>query len=93
MREQRSRGNSRIPPLSQRPAPTNTMPETIKLFCLVQGDDLNRAFLVRMQPTDTISDLKEVIQSKKPSFKEIAADTLQLWKASEWYLHVLTRKI
>jgi len=65
------------------------MPETVDLFCLVRGDELKRAFTVRMEPTDTVSHLKEAIRSQKPSFKEIDADALQLWKVSEWYLHML----
>jgi hypothetical protein len=69
------------------------MPETIDLFCLVHGDDLKRAFSVRMEPTDNVVHMKKAILSKKPSFKGIDADALQLWKVGERDLRMLTRKI
>ena len=58
------------------------MSDQFKLLCLVQGDELKRAFSVRVEPADTVSHLKEVIHSKKPSFKGIDANALQLWKVS-----------
>ena len=70
------------------PTPT-TMPQTVDLFCLVRGDELKRAFSVRMEPTDTIARMKKAIRAEKQSFKEIDANALQLWKVSEWYLHML----
>jgi hypothetical protein len=71
------------------------MAKRVKLFCLVQGDDLNHSFRVWMEPTNSIADMKEKIKAKKHSFREadIDADALQLWKVSEWYLRMLGWKI
>jgi hypothetical protein len=60
-----------------------TMPQTVDLFCLIQGDDIKRQFPVRMGLTDTIAQMKEAIRAKKQSFKEIDADILQLWKVRD----------
>ena len=58
----------------------------ITLFCLVQGDDFRRSFIIDMQPTDTVAVMKEKIKDKKHSFKEagIDAENLRLWQVSEW---------
>ena len=62
------------------------MSSEIKLWCWVQGDDLDRVFLVDVKLSDTVYELKEAIWKKKPSFERVAADTLQLWKVSELYV-------
>jgi hypothetical protein len=59
------------------------MPQTVDLFCLVQGDDVKRQLPVRMEPTDTVAHMKEAIRAEKQSFKEIYADILQLWKVRD----------
>jgi hypothetical protein len=84
-----------IPFPRYQPTPTNTIPETVTLYCFVQGDDPDRIFSVRisMEPTNTIVDMKKAICSEKKSFKEVDYDALQLWKVSEWYLRMLTQKI
>jgi hypothetical protein len=43
-----------------------------------------------MEPTDTVFEMKEAIVSEKPSFKQIDADALRLWKVSEWDLRMLS---
>jgi len=59
------------------------MPQTVDLFCLIQGDDIKRQFPVRMGLTDTVTQMKEAIRAKKQSIKEIDADILQLWKVKD----------
>jgi hypothetical protein len=54
----------------------------IDLYCWVKGDDLKRQFPVRMEPTDTVGQMKKAIRAEKQSFKGIDADILQLWKVS-----------
>ena len=56
------------------------MSDEFKLLCWVQGDRLDHGFLVRINPSNTIADLKEAIQAKKPSFQKIDPASLQLWK-------------
>ena len=56
------------------------MSDEIKLLCWVQGDRVDRGFVVRIKPSNTIADLKKAIRAKKPSFQQIDADSLQLWK-------------
>ena len=56
------------------------MSDQIKLLCWVQGDPLDHGFLVRINLSNTIADLKEAIQAKKPSFQKIDPASLQLWK-------------
>ena len=61
------------------------MSDKIMLLCWVQGDRLDRGFLVRIKPSDTVADLKKAIRAEKSSFQKIDSDTdsLQLWKVSE----------
>jgi hypothetical protein len=59
------------------------MSDEIKLSCWVQGHRLDRGFLVRIKPSNTIADLKKAIQAEKPSFQQIEPDSLQLWKVGE----------
>ena len=56
------------------------MSDEIKLLCWVQGNKLDHAFLVRINPRNTIADLKEAIHAKKLSFQQIDSASLQLWK-------------
>lgn len=58
------------------------MSDKVKLLCWVQNDSFDRVFVVRIKPSNTIDDLKEAIQAKKPSFQQIDSDSLQLWKVS-----------
>ncbi|KAG1766753.1 hypothetical protein EV702DRAFT_980692 [Suillus placidus] len=54
-----------------------------KLNCIVLGDDPSRIFAVDIGETQTVSELREVIQDeKKPEFDHIDADRLKLWKVS-----------
>jgi hypothetical protein len=59
------------------------MSQTVDLFCFIQGDDVERQFLVRMQLTDTVAHMKKAIRAEKQSLKDIDADILQLWKVSD----------
>ena len=55
----------------------------ITLFCLVQDESITNVFSVKIPPTDTVDDLKELIKKKKaPEFDTIAADKLKLWKVN-----------
>jgi Crinkler effector protein N-terminal domain len=68
------------------------MSKEIMLFCWVQGDQFNSIFPVNVQPSATIGQLKESIHAKKPSFRDIPADSLNLWKVGELLLHVINAK-
>ncbi|KAF9557892.1 hypothetical protein EC968_007406 [Mortierella alpina] len=53
------------------------------LFCLVEGETLSRAFSIKIQPDDTVDDLKELIKAKQaPAFDDITSNSLTLWKVS-----------
>jgi Crinkler effector protein N-terminal domain len=57
----------------------------IKLWCWVLGDPSDRVFSVSIRRDVTIEKLKEVIQIRKSSFKDIAADSLTVFKVGGWY--------
>ena len=61
------------------------MPESdeITLWSWVLGDTHNRVFEVSIKRRATIDDLKIAIQGQKPSFKDIPADSLNLYKVGE----------
>ena len=63
----------------------SSMSGKIKLWCWVQGDELDRVFQVQIELSDPIYSLKEAIRAKKPSFEPIATDGLILWKVGESY--------
>ncbi|KAG0353181.1 hypothetical protein BGZ54_002367 [Gamsiella multidivaricata] len=51
--------------------------DRLKLFCLVSGDPVSRAFSVIISSGSTVDDLRESIKIKKtPEFDDIAADAL-----------------
>ncbi|KAG1849202.1 hypothetical protein F4604DRAFT_95669 [Suillus subluteus] len=51
------------------------------LNCFVLGDNPNCIFSVEIVGTETVYDLREAIkEEKKNAFRDVAADTLQLWK-------------
>jgi len=54
------------------------MSDEIKLLCWVQGNKLDCAFLVRINPRNTIADLKEAIHTKKLSFQQIDSTSATL---------------
>jgi hypothetical protein len=59
------------------------MTRSLKLNCLVLGQDRSRVFQVTLNRTKSIADLKEGIKKKKKAvFDHVAADTLVLWKVS-----------
>ncbi|KAF9276056.1 hypothetical protein BGZ68_010294 [Mortierella alpina] len=59
------------------------MTNKITLFCLVDGDALSRAFSVKIQPDDTVDDLKKLIKTEQaPAFDDVTANILTLWKVS-----------
>ncbi|KAF9189597.1 hypothetical protein BGZ49_003794 [Haplosporangium sp. Z 27] len=50
----------------------------VKLFCIIDGD--STAFSVKIEPEDTVDDLKDAIKIKQsPSFNDIQASNLVLW--------------
>ena len=59
--------------------------DEIRLWCWVLGDTPNQIFEVSIQRSATIYRLKIAIQGLKPSFKDISADSLELFKVGEWY--------
>jgi len=58
------------------------MNDTVTLFCVVNGDDpTDRTFPVKIEKTNTVGELKELIKTKKcPEFDDTVADSLTLWK-------------
>ena len=55
----------------------------LNLFCLVDGEGTSNAFIVRIESTKIIGDLKELIKTEKaPRFDDVAADELTLWRIS-----------
>ncbi|KAF7727320.1 hypothetical protein EC973_007629 [Apophysomyces ossiformis] len=50
------------------------------LFCLVEGESMQRAFSVKVSSADTVHNLKKVIKAEKsPEFDDIDANKLTLW--------------
>ncbi|KAG0249013.1 hypothetical protein BG011_009675, partial [Mortierella polycephala] len=62
-------------------APDNTK---VKLFCLIDGDPLSRAFSFQYEPTADVDDLRNIIMTSPQAvaFNDIAAFQLTLWRAS-----------
>jgi hypothetical protein len=59
------------------------MSSVLRLFCWVQGDGPDQAFEVKIDGSDTVSELKDKIkQKKKHAFQDIDASTLMIWKVS-----------
>jgi hypothetical protein len=59
------------------------MPRTLELNCLVQGDNLRNAFLVKICSHESVGTLKQAIRKEKePAFDRVPADTFVLWKIS-----------
>jgi Crinkler effector protein N-terminal domain len=59
------------------------MSTTIKLWCWVYGDDLNRIFPVEIASTESVGDLKEAIKIENQlAFRHIGANALHLWGVS-----------
>ena len=59
--------------------------DEIRLWCWVLGDTPNEIFEVFIKRSATINRLKMAIQGLKQSFKDINADSLQLFKVGQWY--------
>jgi hypothetical protein len=59
-----------------------TMPTTLRLNCLIKGEDI--VFTVTTAGDDNVSNLKEKIQSKRAlgSLKGVDPHDLALWKVS-----------
>jgi hypothetical protein len=57
--------------------------DEIRLWCWVLGDTHNRVFEVSITRSATIRGLKKAIQGQKPSFKDIPANSLDLYKVGE----------
>ncbi len=55
----------------------------IRLFCWVQGDEAKQRFELQIASTETVSGLRKAIKKEKENtFREVDADTLNLWKVS-----------
>ncbi|KAM6492684.1 hypothetical protein JOM56_012408 [Amanita muscaria] len=54
--------------------------DEIKLWCWVLGDTPNQVFGISIKRSATIGGLKTAIQGRKPSFKDIPPDSLELFK-------------
>jgi Crinkler effector protein N-terminal domain len=59
------------------------MTDVLELNCLVLGQDSSHIFLIRIPANQTVYDVKKAIrEEKKPTFREVNADDLQLFKVS-----------
>jgi Crinkler effector protein N-terminal domain len=55
----------------------------LELNCLVQGDNVQGIFIVRVNPSEAVYDLKKAIQrERKDVFEDVGAVKLMLWKFS-----------
>jgi hypothetical protein len=63
--------------------------DEIRLFCWVQGDDFQSVFPVDINLGDSVGHLKKAIRVEKPSFKNVAADSLRLSKVDRELSYVL----
>ena len=57
--------------------------DEIRLWCWVLGDEYQRVFSVIIKRSARIEDLQTAIQKRKPSFKDVNADTIELYKVGE----------
>ena len=57
--------------------------DEIRLWCWVLGDAHHRVFQVSIKRSATIHDLKKAIKGRKPSFKDIDADFIDLYKVGK----------
>ena len=57
--------------------------DEIRLWCWVLGDEYQRVFSVIIKRSARIEDLQTAIQKRKPSFKDVNADTIDLYKVGE----------
>ena len=57
--------------------------DEIKLWCWVLGDTCERVFPFIIESSAHIEDLKKAIKGKKLSFKDISADSIDLFKVGE----------
>ncbi|RIA87993.1 hypothetical protein C1645_853321 [Glomus cerebriforme] len=56
---------------------------SITLFCLVKGNTSEKAFSVKINKDEPISELKKAIKAEKhKSFHGVEADELKLWKVN-----------
>jgi len=59
------------------------MSSALSLFCYILGDDPTNIFCVDIEPSKTVSHLRDAIKAKTShAFKEVDAKTLKLWKVS-----------
>jgi len=56
------------------------MPDILHVACWVLGDDPYSAFVVDIDKSAYVDTLKEAIKAKKPTFKDMAAGDLRIWK-------------
>jgi hypothetical protein len=60
---------------------TTTMPSTLRLNCLIEGEDI--VFVVSVGLEDVVSELKKLIRERAlDSLKDVDPYTLELWKVS-----------
>ncbi|KAF9081327.1 hypothetical protein BGX27_004970, partial [Mortierella sp. AM989] len=60
-----------------------TMTSKLTLYCLVDGLSTSYAFHIKIEPTETVADLKKDIHSEKPVvFSHVDANDLTLWRVS-----------
>ena len=56
----------------------------LRLNCLILGETLDRVALIKIETTDSVDDLKEVIMTRNaPLFKDIRAEDLDLYLTSD----------
>lgn len=59
------------------------MSDKIKLLCWVQYDEPNHIFTIRVSLSNTVIELKDAVHKKKPSFRNINANSLRPRKVGE----------
>jgi hypothetical protein len=57
-----------------------TMPDILQVSCWVLGDDPRSAFIVNIDKSMLVGTLKDEIKAKQPTFKDMAASSLRIWK-------------
>jgi Crinkler effector protein N-terminal domain len=62
------------------------MSDTLRLYCLVQGDDTCEAFPLDVTGDKTVGDLKKAIKEDQfLTFQDVQANTMKIWKVSISY--------
>jgi Crinkler effector protein N-terminal domain len=58
------------------------MSAVFDINCWVIGEETSRVFPVKIPVTESVGTLRDAIKEKKQAFRNIDADTLELWNVS-----------